>query len=109
MEMVDGLSPIFATVDDDAVTLLRYSFLPGNIADHHPQMAQEGRIGFSETFQRRDRLAGDYQHVRRGLRIHIAESDTLIVLINDLGGYFLVGDFLKECFFHGKQFCSYAS
>lgn len=93
--MVHRLPPISTAVDNGPIAI-RQSFLIGDLANDSKQVPDEICVAGIHFGQRLDRELGNNQHVSRRLRIDIAEGQTAVVLVDDVGRDLFVDDLLKD-------------
>lgn len=96
MEMGDSFASVLTIVDDHPETLFLVTLLTGNLSDLEHQVAQEFLItGFGKR-DPGDGFLGNEKEVDRSLRCNVAEAETEIIFVNDIGRNFPGDDFLEE-------------
>ena len=99
VEVIDRLPPVGTGVDDQAVARCGEALLFGDLAGFEQQVAEQGAVLGSGVLHAGDDFLGDDEDVRRGLGLDVAESQTIVVLIDDVGGNFAADDFAKNSLF----------
>ena len=85
MYMVDGLAAIAAAVHYDAVAAVETK-LDGKIANHKPEVSDEAAHPSPQSPRPSNRLLGNHEHMNRGLRRHVVERETALILETILAG-----------------------
>ena len=85
VQMEDGLTCAGARVDHGSITAPGESLIVGHARCDAHQVAHCRFIFLRDGAERFDVLARDHEHVDGRLRIGVAESDTLVVLVDGLG------------------------
>lgn len=101
MQVVNGLPPVLARIDDGPETIDQ-PLLDRNLADHVEQMAHERRIRVLQMGDRGDLLLRDHQDMHRSLGTHIVKGQRQVVLMDNLGRDFLVDDAFEDRLGHGE-------
>jgi len=84
VEVLDGLTAVRVRVDDDAVSGVGDSLVPGDLRRKPHQISH---IDYVVRFiERRYMPSRDDQQMRRRLRIDVAKDDSFIILGNDVSG-----------------------
>lgn len=99
MQVKDHLPAVSIAVNDQPVTVLRDTLVPGQLRRHHEQMAQVGFVTFRYVIHRRYRLVGHDQDMGRGLGVDIPERSDTLVPVYDVRFGFAVYDFAENGFF----------
>ena len=94
MDVVHALPPIGSAVDDCPIAAFETK-VRSDFSDDTKQVSHQPGIAVFEIVQRSDLFFRDDENVRRSLTIDIAESQCLVVLVDDVGGDFPV-DNLRE-------------
>ncbi len=98
VEVRDGFPSIWAVVDYDPKSVFQIQ-LAGDLGSDEEQVPEEGlifRIGGADSLYW---FSGYDEHVNRSLRFDVANGETLIVFVLEVGGDFAVRDLLEERFF----------
>ena len=104
MKMGDCFPPVGSVIDDQAVT----RFVQLELMAHALRSGEELTKN-SAVFGRDGSMPGmvffwDNQDMNGGLRRGIAESNGIIILINDISGYLAIDDALENRFGHGADY-----
>ena len=94
MQVKDRLSGAFAVVGHQPVIF--QSLLASHLARDPEQVSEELLITRVHSRDIGARLARDDQDMGRGLGLNVPEGERLFVLVDDVGGNFLVDDLLKN-------------
>ena len=95
MQMGDAFPAIGAIVDDDAVTVIEILRL-GQLCGNEQQVSKEWLV-FCKSFREAwERLFRNDEDVYRCLRVDVADREGEIVLMDDLGGDFLIQDIFEK-------------
>jgi hypothetical protein len=97
VEMPDRLPSIIATIDNCTVPVAQ-AFLLGQLSRHDKQVPDELFVLRIQIVERRNRLMGHDENVRRGFRIDVPKGDALIILVQNVGVDLSVDDFLENGF-----------
>jgi hypothetical protein len=81
VEMIDGLAPVFARADNDAISIGE-AFGARNLGGNPEQMAQKRLIALLCGGERSDVLAWNDKHMDRCLGIDVVEGVALFVLMD---------------------------
>ena len=74
--------------------------LAGQFGGNPVQMAEHRLIGFPGFLGRSEMLAGNYQHMHRGLRVDVMKGNRGFILVHDPGRQLLRHDFAKNALCH---------
>ena len=85
MQMLDRLTAVFPAVVDDPIAV-RQPFLRGDFFRHEENVRDDRRIFLRQRVGGSDVLFRDQKHMRRSLRIEIAEGENLVVLVDLIAG-----------------------
>ncbi len=96
VKVVDGLTAVAASVDDDAVAV--GEMLAGDGRGGVEEFAEQGcgSVGGGGKV-----LAGDGEEVSGGFGVDVGEDDGVLVLVDGLDGDGAVGDFAEDAVVHG--------
>ena len=104
VEVGNGLSPVPAIVDHHPEAVFTQSFLLRDEADPGEEVAEEILIGRVSLADSDDQFSGDEEEMHRSLGGDIAEAETEVVLVDDIGRDFTIGDLLEDGFLsHGPS------
>jgi hypothetical protein len=92
VQVRDRLTAVTPNVRDDSVTVRAESFRCGNAACHGHQVRQQPLIDRIQRSQRVDVLFRDAEEVDRCLGVDVAESEHVVVLIENISRYLFAGD-----------------
>lgn len=96
------LPAMFATVDDQTVTVLMNALIASNPARHGEHPAHGRFILGGYIVHGGDMVIGYDEHMRRSLRIDVAKCRDEFILIENGGWQFLADNLAENCFFnHG--------
>ena len=98
MKMGHGFASVRPVVHHDAETV-REPFGSGRLASHKKEMAKQGGILLACFSNPWDRFSRYHQKVDGGLRIYVSKHYAVIVLMDEVTGYFAVDDLTEEGFF----------
>ena len=94
MEMMHCLAAVIVRVDDGAITAGREPFRLGDLRRHREEFGYDTEV--IHVVQRRHVMPGNDEDVRWRLRVDVPERQTLLILGNNRGGYFLAYDAAEE-------------
>lgn len=106
MEVGHGFAAVRTVVDDHAEAIFGKSFLFCDRGGGEQEVAEEGLVGGVGFSHARDGLARDHEDVNGCLWGNVAESDAMLILVDEGGRDFPVADFLEEGLF--GHFCGEA-
>ena len=95
VDMVDGLSAIFAGVDYGAIALCQ-PFGAGYFGGCPMKMADQSVVLLISVGNRRNMLARNNKDVDRGLRIDVGKGVALVVLVDGFGRNTSIDDPAEE-------------
>ena len=96
MEMGNGFATVGPVVDDDAETVCGVAFLPRDFTNFEHEMSEKCLIfGFRKS-NTGEGFLWDKEKVNGSLRGDVAEAETEVIFIDDVGRNFEGDDFFKE-------------
>ena len=78
----------------------------GDLPGHDVQVADQRGVVVVEDVERRDVLSRHDEHMRRRLRVDIAEGDGAVVLLDQLRWDLAVDDLAEQAVAHGARYTS---
>lgn len=99
VNVIDRLSTIWPTIEDEAVSGLSDSKIKRKIASYKNKLAYQLSVAWSEIIDRWNSAPRDYDDMSRRLRVDVPKGDDLSILMKDGCRDFMVRDLLEEC--HG--------
>jgi hypothetical protein len=95
VEVIDGLSSVFAGVDDDAVAFGE-ALVVGNQGRSEEKMTEEVSVLCARVVERGKVLAGDDEDMDGSLRVNVGECVAERILVDGCGGDGTFGNFAEE-------------
>jgi hypothetical protein len=95
MQVIHGLTTVFAGIDDDAVAFAE-AFVARNRGRCVEEVTENVAVLSAGVVERGEVFAGNDENVDGGLRMKIGEGVTQVVLVDGGGGDGAIGDFAKE-------------
>jgi len=95
VQVRDRFAPVRTVIDHEAVPVGQTQLF-GDLRGLEQQMAEKLVLVRTGLGDAGNMLLGNNQHVRRGLRIDVAEGEHEVVLVNNVGGDFARGNFLEQ-------------
>ena len=100
VQVGDGFATVRTVVDYDTVTGGEFE-VAGDLGGGEEQVAEEGLI-FGRSFCHTcDQFFRNHQHMHGRLGLYVVDGDAVLILMRNLGGNFMVDDFLKYGLRHG--------
>ena len=96
MQMVDALPTVRTRIDDSPITAIKTENTR-DFGNRQQQMSTKFCIARIKLTQRDNRLFRNEQHMHRSLWSDIAKRQTDVIFVDDIGRYFAVDDFQKDC------------
>ena len=96
MEVVDALPTVAIGIEHQAKSALGDAFLLGQLGPLAQEISQQLFVGLFGIEDIIHFFFWNDKDVDRGLRVDVADRDTALVFVDDVGGDFLFDDFLKN-------------
>ena len=96
MQVVDGLSAVFAAVHHHAIAIAQIELFC-QIADDAPHVSDRRPVFVFDGIDRSNLLPRDHEDMHRSLRTDVMKRQAMIVLVNEFRWNLSVNDFLEDC------------
>jgi hypothetical protein len=100
MYVINRLTRTLVAVENQSVTVLIDTLVSGDLFGHQHHLAGNRDIVYVQIIDGRYVFLGYDQQVRRRLRIHVSESENIIILVDLVARNFAISDLAEQAICH---------